>query len=271
MNKNKILTFILISYGFSWLIWGRQALNQHFDLGWSISKWNHIVAGLGPFVGAILTTLIFEKWAGTNAYFKKKFFTFPSLKWILVGVGMPVVFFLIPYLFLGLIQNEWANLTIIGLNSKVPISNTIIIWLMWCFFYGIGEEGGWRGFLFPEFCKKYNARLATLYTALIWAPWHLPIFFYDKDFQAMGVMGIIGWLVGLIFGSLLLGWLVKQSKWSLWAVILWHGTFNLFTTSDLINPLYPGIMSGLVIVVVFWIARKFGKNLEIKMAHNNVS
>ncbi len=268
MNRKKIITFILITYGFSWILWGRQALNHNLELGWTISKWNHLVAGLGPFIGAILTTLIFEKWSGVSIYFKQKLFTFPSAQWLLVGVGMPIVFFLIPFLFLGVVKNEWVGFSEIGLNNKVPLTNTFAIWLMWCFFYGFGEEGGWRGFLFPEFCKKYKARISTLYTALIWAPWHLPVFFYDKDFQSMGVMGVFGWIVGLVFGSLLLGWLVKQSRWSLWAVILWHGTFNLFTTSDLINPLYPGIMSALVILTVLWIARKYGENLEFNTAPN---
>jgi membrane protease YdiL (CAAX protease family) len=262
MNKKKIFVFIFISYGFSWLVWGRQALNHNLQLGWEIAPWNHLIGGLGPLIGAIATAFIFEQQAGVKKYFREKLFTFPSAKWLLIGVGMPIVFFVIPLLFLGLWKNEWVAFSDIGLNSKVPLTNTFAIWLMWCFFYGLGEEGGWRGFLFPEFCKTYNARISTLYTAAIWAPWHLPIFFYDKDFQAMGVFGVVGWVVGLTFGSLLLGWLVKQSQWSLWPVILWHGTFNLFTTSDLINPLYPAVMSSLVMVVVIWIARRYGGDLE---------
>ena len=97
---------------------------------------------------------------------------------------------------------------------------------------------------------------------MIWAPWHLPVFFYDKDFTAMGLFGIVGWIVGLVFGSLLLGWLAKQSNWNLWPVILWHGTFNFFTTSDRIDPLFPVMMSMMVIVVILWIVRKYGDNLE---------
>lgn len=262
MNKHKIITFVLISYGFSWLIWGRQAINHNFDLGWTISKWNHLLGGLGPFIGAVLTVLIFEKWSGVKSYFKEKFLKLPSVKWLLVGVGMPILFFALTYLVLGLAQIEWTDLSQIGINSKVPLTNTFAIWLMWCFFYGFGEESGWRGLLFPEFCKQYHARIATFYTALIWAPWHLPIFFYDKDFQAMGVGGTVGWVVGLIFGSFLLGWLVKRSDWSLWAVILWHGTFNLFTTSDSIHSAYPATISTLVIVVVFWIVRAYDKDFE---------
>ncbi len=259
-----MLTYILFSYGISWLIWGRQLLNYQFDLGWSISKWNHILGGLGPLLGAILTLLIFEGSNGVGQYFREKLLRWPKPKWLLVGFGMPIVFFLIPYLVLGIAQGAWLNFYDLGVNSKVPLENTVMIWLMWCLFYGLGEEGGWRGFLFPEFCKTTNARMSTLYTALIWAAWHLPIFFYDKDFQAMGLGGSIGWLVGLIFGSLLLGWLVKQSDWNLWPVILWHGTFNLFTASDLIHPLFPGVISALVIVASMWIARRYGENLNLE-------
>jgi membrane protease YdiL (CAAX protease family) len=270
MDRKKVITFILFSYGFSWLIWGRQALNNNLDLGWKISKWSHILGGMGPFIGAVLTTLVFDKWEGIKHYFKEKLFTLPPFKWLVVGLGMPIIFFFVSYLFLGFFKGEWVNFAEIGINSKVPLTNTFYIWLMWCIFYGIGEEGGWRGFLFPEFCKQYKARISTLFIAIIWAPWHLPIFFYDKDFQAMGLVEVMGWIVGLVFGSLLLGWLVKQSKWSLWAVILWHGTFNLFTTGDLIDPLYPGIMSALVIIIVLWIARKYGDNYEISK-NNNIS
>ena len=80
----------------------------------------------------------------------------------------------------------------------------------------------------------------------------------------MGWFGTIGWAVGLVFGSLLLGWLVKQAQFILWPVILWHGTFNFFTTSDRLNPLIPGLMSFMVIIFALWIARRYGANLEME-------
>lgn len=261
MNKKKILTFIIFTYGISWSFWMPMVLNHNFNLGWEISKWNHVLGGLGPFLGAIITTFIFEKKQGFKVYFAQRFFNLPKLKWLLIGIGMPILFFIIPMLLLGFFKGSWIHFSDLGQNSKLPVENPLLIWLLWCLFYGIGEESGWRGFLFPEFTKKYKARISTLYVVPIWATWHLPIFFYDKDFGAMGIGGIVGWLSGLIFGSLLLGWLVKQSQWSLWPVILWHGTFNFFTSSDKIAPLYPGIMSALVIIIALWIARKYGPSL----------
>ncbi len=267
MNKKKLITFVLFAYGISWLIWMPNVLAHNFNVSWGFSNWLHIAGGLGPFLGAVITTYLFEKKAGVIRYLRDKLFAMPSVKWALVGFGMPVVFFLIAALVLGIFTGEWVVFSDLGLNSKLPITNPVLIWLLWCLFYGLGEEGGWRGFLFPELTKSFQARIATLYVAFIWAPWHLPVFFYDKDLSTMGWFGTIGWIVSLVFGSLLLGWLAKQSRFNLWPVILWHGTFNFFTVSDQINPLFPGLMSAMVITLVLWIARRYGENLEMEKNH----
>jgi len=261
MNK-KIRTYILVTFGISWTIWLPNVLSHNFNVGWRHSDWLHLLGGLGPLFGAIISTYIFDKTPGVKEYFKSRLLSLPKLNWVLVGLGMPIVFFLFPYLYLGIFKNQWLEFSQIGLNSKLPFKNPLLIWLLWCLFYGVGEESGWRGFLLPEFTNMNKARISTLFVALIWASWHLPIFFYDKDLANMGVGGTIGWLVGLIFGSLLLGWLAKQAKWSLLPVILWHGTFNFFSASDKINYLYPAVTSTLVIIFSFWIAWSYGNNLS---------
>jgi membrane protease YdiL (CAAX protease family) len=267
MNKKKLFTFVVLSYGISWLIWMPNVLARHFDVPWGFSKWLHIVGGLGPFLGAVITIYLFDRGPGVIKYLQDKLFRIPSIKWISIGLGMPLVFFLVAVLILGIL-GEWVVFSDLGLNSKLPIRNPFLIWLVWCFFYGLGEEGGWRGFLFPELTKRFQARIATLYVAFVWAPWHLPVFFYDKDLSTMGFLGTIGWIAGLVFGSLLLGWLVKQSQYNLWPVILWHGTFNFVTTSDRLNPIIPGLMSAMVIILALWIARRYAGNLGTDPTHS---
>jgi membrane protease YdiL (CAAX protease family) len=266
MSKKRILIFVILSYGISWLIWMPNVLARHFDVGWGFSSWRHIAGGLGPFLAALTTTFVFDRGAGVRGYFREKLLRAPDPKWIVIGLGMPILFFVIADLILGLAAREWVNLPSLGLNTKLPIGNPLLIWIAWCVFYGLGEEGGWRGFLFPEFTKRYKARVSTLYVAFIWAGWHLPVFFYDKDLGTMGLVGTVGWVVGLVCGSLLLGWLVKQAGFNLWPVILWHGTFNFFTVSDRIRPLVLGLMSLMVIGAALWIARRYGEDLELPQA-----
>ncbi len=94
MNKKKLITFVVLAYGISWLIWMPNVLAHNFDVPWRFIKWLHIVGGLGPFLGAVITTYIFERNAGVAKYFKEKLLRIQSPKWmILVGLGMPVVFF----------------------------------------------------------------------------------------------------------------------------------------------------------------------------------
>jgi uncharacterized protein len=262
MNRKKLITFIALAYGISWLIWLPNLLAAHANVPWGHLNWLHVAGGLGPFLSALITTLIFEKWDGVKAYFKSKRFSLPKLKWLLTGIGMPLGFFLIAALILRMISGSWVKLAELGLNSKLPLTQPLLIWLVWCGFYGLGEEGGWRGLLYPEMVKQYSARSATLYTAAVWAPWHLPLFFYDKDFSTMGLFGTVGWLVGIVFGAFLLGWLLKQAQFNLWPVILWHGTFNFITTSDRINPLFPALMSAMLIGLVLWLARQYDENFE---------
>jgi hypothetical protein len=47
MNKKKLITFVVLAYGISWLIWTPNVLAHNFDVTWKFSKWLHIVGGLG--------------------------------------------------------------------------------------------------------------------------------------------------------------------------------------------------------------------------------
>jgi membrane protease YdiL (CAAX protease family) len=257
LNYKIIITFIITAYTFSWLIWMPNLISHNFNLSWNYSNLLHLTGGLGPMFAAIITTMIYSKKKGVKKYFKNKFLKFSGLKWIYIAIFIPIGFFLISFLLIRVISGEWTDSVLIGVNSKIPFENQLLIWLSWIFFYGIGEESGWRGFLFPELMKKFNLRTAALYTAFIWAGWHLPIFFYDNNFQEMGLIGVFGWLIGLIVGSYILGWLTVNADWNLWPAILWHATFNFFTAGDKISPLYPALITMMVIILGLWLSRKY--------------
>lgn len=66
MNNRKIIVFILISFGISWSIWLPNVLSHNFQIGWEHSDWLHILGGLGPFLGVIITTFIFDNSQGVK-------------------------------------------------------------------------------------------------------------------------------------------------------------------------------------------------------------
>jgi hypothetical protein len=54
--------------------------------------------------------------------------------------------------------------------------------------YGIGEEVGWRGFLYPALRRPGRRILtAALLVVPFWALWHLPLFLATESYRAMGL------------------------------------------------------------------------------------
>jgi membrane protease YdiL (CAAX protease family) len=126
LNRKKIAVFIGITYGFSWMVWLPNVLAHNFNTGWSHSDWLHLLGGLGPVIGAMLTTFLFDKKQGLQLYFKNRL-ALPEPKWLLLGLGMPILFFLIPVLFIGISTGQLPDISQLGHNSKIPVTNTLLV------------------------------------------------------------------------------------------------------------------------------------------------
>ena len=57
---------------------------------------------------------------------------------------------------------------------------------------GFGEETGWRGFLTERLLPKYGRSHATFVVALLWAFWHLPLFWLNAGMAALAGPVLIG-------------------------------------------------------------------------------
>ncbi len=93
-------------------------------------------------------------------------------------------------------------------------------------YFALGEEIGWRGFLWSNLNKIYTARQASVITAAIWVVWHY-IFIIWGGYYESGSL----WLNTLLFSltvfpmGIALGWLRYRSQ-SLWPVAIAHGISN---------------------------------------------
>lgn len=160
--------------------------------------------------------------------------------WLAALSPLPAYFLIV--IVLRVIQGAWTDLSLLGQVNFLPNLGVGALFL-WIFTYGIGEEVGWRGFALPRLQEKMSALNATLVLGVLWALWHLPIFFYVFD-PAIAV----GWFFGLMCGAILFTWMYNSTDGSLLAVVLWHGTFNFITASAAGEGLSAAIMSTLVMV-----------------------
>lgn len=92
---------------------------------------------------------------------------------------------------------------------------------------GFGEEVGWRGYAVDRLITGHGTVATGLFVAGPWAVWHLPTFFLPTGLASMSPALAVGWLVGLVAGSVVLTWLYVSSGRSIWIVSLFHTALNL--------------------------------------------
>jgi membrane protease YdiL (CAAX protease family) len=87
-----------------------------------------------------------------------------------------------------------------------------------------GEEIGWRGYALPRLSSVLGLPMASIVLGVIWACWHLPIFFMpgsDSYGQSFPV-----YLLSVTALSVAMAWLYWRTNESLFLVMLMHAAIN---------------------------------------------
>lgn len=240
-QEHSLTGYFLLAYAISWSIGIPLALIAQGKVDWQIPYYVHYFYAYGPTLAALIMTGLTKGSAGIADIFKRLTNWKMSPFWWMVTIS-PLLGYAVVVLILRLIQGMWIDLSLLGQVNFLP-NLGIGALLLWIFTYGIGEEIGWRGYALPRLQARMNSLSATLVLGVLWAAWHLPIFFYLFD-PAIA----IGWFLGLMCGAILLTWLYNSTGGNLLSVALWHATFNFITASAAGEGLGAAIMSTLVMV-----------------------
>lgn len=98
------------------------------------------------------------------------------------------------------------------------------------FFLGgsFGEEFGWRGFLFPELSEKYLPMTAAVILGVVWAVWHLPLFWINGTSQFTTPFWL--YAVYIVALSAQYAWVYIRTTGNLFACLLLHTFTNISVT-----------------------------------------
>jgi CAAX protease family protein len=87
----------------------------------------------------------------------------------------------------------------------------------------VAEEFGWRGYLLPKFAERWSPVAAGLVIGVIWALWHLPLF-YDSAFA--DVPSAVKFLATTAAWSVTLALLIIRARGSVLPAIACHWAIN---------------------------------------------
>jgi membrane protease YdiL (CAAX protease family) len=229
--------FLIITYGFSWSFWIPCAL-----LGWNFNEIPASVlfylGGLGPPLAGILLVYVTRGKDGHRDYWRRVF-EVKRIGLIWYAVILLATPILTSLALLGDILGggSWSQYETVTPFIAKPWS--LIPSLALTLLFGpLPEEMGWRGYALDRLQTQHNALIASLILGLIWAIWHLPLFFIAGTYQnGLGVGTRAFWLfmAAIIPESILITWLYNNTKRSILAAVLFHTMINftgeLFTLS----------------------------------------
>ena len=239
--------FFLITFIWSWVLWTPLVLGSFkiifvSDKLLSFLTMPIIILGaFGPLVGALIALREDEGVKGSSVKYLRSFLDL-RLGWkgyiipLLILGGSTFIAWFLPELF-----GEKR------LPMLLPSIWFFVPYIVFMIFLGGGqEEFGWRGYALPLLEKQFGIWYANIILGVIWACWHLPLWFITGSNQIhMNFRGFILLLVGYSF---IFSWTRKISGNRPFSGLYTHGVANAFI------PLMPIlILQKDVLQQRFWI------------------
>ena len=204
-----VLTFIISSVSFFLMVKVPGAQTPESSKGlpiWLIAIWS-------PTLSAAIS------WCLQNTFLNNLSIAFslpPFSFWLLISILPLIIAALI--LFMSAkngIEIHWSNFK---WNYLVPL---ILINLI---MGPMGEELGWRSFLYPLLGNKYGWMGSALIVGIIWSIWHAPLWWIESP---QSNIPFLAFMTNVICLSILMGLIYNHSNGSVLPVIFLHLTFNL--------------------------------------------
>jgi uncharacterized protein len=267
VRRHPLITFFILTYALAWILWLPLVVLQDTIPAAPGLVLVLLGSNVPSLLAIVLTALVLGKGALRKLLGRLLIWRVDP-RWYLVVVLVPVA------LSGGIVAlNAFVGGPAISVG--VPLL-TVVITLAFFIFPGsaLGEEIGWRGYALPRLQSGRSALSASLILGVIWAFYHLPLFFTGQAFRSPSLL--VPFVVSGLALSVILTWVYNSTGGSLLLVVLLHAAANLPLTL-LLEPLgsramvpfmfYVALMVVAAIVVVIWaghahLSRKHRKQEE---------
>lgn len=219
-GRSQLILFVVISYAILWLVFG---IGRLFDIPFTYDPRQLggllVLVGVpASLVGAISSTLITSGRNGLRRLLKRSFEWRFSPIWYLAAVSTPLL-----VTAASTIAAVWITGTEIPDNWFSP-SMPFGFMIFFLVYDGLGEEIGWRGFALPRFQESLGSLGGSIVVGVLWALWHLPLFFIPGSSQYGDAL--IPYVYLLTCWTIVMALFVGKARGSVLPAILLHGAAN---------------------------------------------
>ena len=255
-----ILRFFAATFGVTWTCWiAAGAIRaKGAETSTALAALADGLLLLGTFAPGLLAAAFvhwFEGKAGTRRLLERIFYWQVGAKWYVFAAFFFAAVKLTAAVAHRVFAGEWPRF---GAEAWYVLAGAVMIstWVQ------AGEEVGWRGYALPRLTDRFGLARASLVLGIVWAVWHLPLFFIP----GMSVFGqsFPLYLLQVTAISITMAWLYWRTGGSLLLVMLFHAAIN--NTKDIVPSAAPGATNAFALsrslvawltVALLWIVAAF--------------
>lgn len=203
-----LILYFFITFLVAWLLFiTASVVSDNAQLS-TLSRLLIFIGAISPGLVAVSLTAITKGADGVKLLINKISVKGTKAVWYIFAVTFIALIKLLAALVFFLLYNSWPQF---GTTSPYVMLFSIAI-SMWV---QAGEEIGWRGYALPLMSKKIGLPMSGILLGIIWATWHLPLFYITAAdtfnqsfplylFQVTALSVIMTWLFWKVNGNLLL-------------------------------------------------------------------
>ncbi|HEY6253264.1 MAG TPA: CPBP family intramembrane glutamic endopeptidase [Candidatus Angelobacter sp.] len=239
--KSRLIVFFLLTYAITWpcFILVAVAVSLHTILG-------QVLVLLGTFAPSFVAVWLTSREGDTTTseLLGRIFVWRVGFRWYLFAAGYMAAIKLIVALLHRVITGMWPRF---GDEAWYLMLAAFIFSTP----FQAGEEIGWRGYALPRMAGRMGLANASLVLGVIWALWHLPLFFVSEADTYRQPFFLYTLQVTAL--SVAIAWLYARTNGSLLLVMLLHAAVN--NTKDIVPSATPGGTNtfGIHASLVFWL------------------
>lgn len=228
--------FFVLTFAFTWIVWLAPVALVTPGNSWLLGIGGPIflVGIFAPAFVALALTAFSEGRAGVVRLLRRIGKWEHGARWYLFALSYMATTKLLAALIHRFIVGAWPTF---GQTSVLLMLGAILIstWVQ------AGEEIGWRGFALPRLAIRLGLGGASILLGVIWALWHLPLFFLagsGSDGQSFPL-----YLLHVTALSVAMAWLYCRTQGSLLLVMLMHASVN--NTTGIVPAAVPNAVDAL--------------------------
>ncbi len=246
--------FFGVTYAVTWSFWlSAIGLGVSFD---SVAGVALLLTGLlGPGVAGIgFVYLVYDERGRADFWNRTKQVRRIGVRWSLVVLLVPIVVTVVAALGDWLLGGPG-----IALGEGVQETSVNPLAILPALFFAtlppLLEELGWRGYALDRLQTDRSALAASLLLGVVWAAWHLPLFFIEGSFQhdvvGFATLGFWLFMIGTVALSVIFTWVYNHTSRSVLGIIALHGWVNFVSeTIEVADEFYYPVWVLLAVLIV---------------------